>query len=288
MDVSAQLDHPVLKEVRKHLGLLAIEFVRLDSNGKHIGAAEMQSYSGFFVALDDEVFFVTAGHVLQRDGTDGRLGLVQARDAKAIRINRAFIGDYFSPHAETYSSGSGELIPLPTIVELSHLLEKAVYFNDKATGLDFAFMPLREFYVRGITANGTVPITEAWWQENVRATKFVLAGFPDEEKTPSATDTSAEATVCLCFAVMERCELPDHLSRPSLPYFAAKLPDSDPISPVGFSGSPIFGVVEEPGKASYTLVAIDHKWHPAERIIVGCFMTDVVSEFRRRRAAQTP
>ena len=82
---------------------------------------------------------------------------------------------------------------------------------------------------------------------------------------------------------MNRCELPDHLPKPALPCLAAKLPDDGPVSPVGFSGSPIFAVKVdvENNRTYYQLAAIDYKWYKAERIIVGCLMTSVVEEVRR-------
>jgi hypothetical protein len=133
-----------------------------------------------------------------------------------------------------------------------------------------------------------VPLTEDQWQYKGEAMKYVLVGFPDEEKFPSPTDSSLEASVRPCFARMDRCELPHHLPKPTLPYFAAKLPDEGPVSPAGFSGSPIFAVDvdTEVNRTCYSLIGIDYKWHKAERIVVGCLMKDVVAEFQKRLATR--
>jgi hypothetical protein len=89
---------------------------------------------------------------------------------------------------------------------------------------------------------------------------------------------------------MDRCTLPNHLPKPSLSYFAAELPPGEPRSAVGFSGSPIFAVdVDVQGdKTYYSLIGIEYKWWKSERIIVGCLMKDVVSEFWKRRASRQP
>lgn len=274
-------DPHFLQRFGKVLGLLGVEFVLLDAEGKDRAAAQLRTYSGFFIELDRRSYFVTAGHNFER--SDGPLGLRQAIEAKAIRVTRAFLADYFGPDARSYWVDSQEL-PLPTIIDPDEPFLDTRFMNDDFTKLDFAFMPLKDFYIRSIKQAGVVPITEAQWQDRGEATKYALVGFPDEEKSPSPEDSSADATVRPCLARMDRCDLPSHIEKPIVPYFAAKLPDDGPISPVGFSGSPIFGeyLNSETNTIDYSLVAIDYEWHPTERIIVGCLMTRVVSEFRKR------
>jgi hypothetical protein len=278
-------DLTFLTHLGKHLGVLGVEYVLVDKDGRDKGKPQMQTCSGFFIVLDNQWYFVTAGHVLER--ADGPLGIKQALDAKAIRITRAFLADYFGPDAKPHPFGSDE-VWLPTVIDLHDPLAQAVFINDDTTGLDFAFLPLRDFYVASVTKNGVVPLTEDQWEYHGEAMKYVLVGFPDEEKSPSATDSSPEASVRPCFARMDRCELPSHLPKPTLPYFAAKLPDEGPVSPAGFSGSPIFAVDVDVGanRTYYALIGIDYKWHKSERIVVGCLMRDVVAEFRKRLAAR--
>src|SRR2546428_13677808 len=87
-----------LEHLGKYLGVLAVEFVFLDKDGKDKSKPQMRTYSGFFIVLDNHWYFVTAGHVFER--TDGPVGLKQALDGKAIRIKRAFLADYFGPDAK--------------------------------------------------------------------------------------------------------------------------------------------------------------------------------------------
>ncbi len=250
------------------------------SRGPRIAKLEMRSYSGFFVVLDDLWYFVTAGHVFER--SDGIVGLKQAVNDKRIRITRASIADYFGPDAKPYGSGS-DRIGLPTIIDFYEVLSATVFINDDSRNLDFAFLPLREFYVSGVTANGVKPLREDDWQADGEPHKYVLVGFPDEEKLPTSSDPTEAAEIRLCLARMDRCDLPGGVTTPAYPYLAAKLPDDGPITPVGFSGAPIFAARLDADGATtfYWLVAIQSKWYPVERIIVGCVMPTVVSEVRK-------
>jgi hypothetical protein len=274
-------DPHFLQRFGRFLGLLGVEFVPLDAEGRDRGTPQMRTYSCFFIELDSRSYFVTAGHNFER--SDGPLGLRQAIDTKAIRVRRAFLADYFGPDSKPYCVDSQEVY-LPTVLDQDEPFANTFFMNDESLGLDFAFMPLRDFYVRSITQAGVVPLTEAQWQYRGEATTYALVGFPDEEKSPSPEESSAQATVRPCLSRMHRCDLPSQIAEPRLPYFAAKLPDDEPVSPMGFSGSPIFGeyLNAETKTVDYSLVAIDYAWHKAERIVVGCLMTEVVSEFRTR------
>jgi hypothetical protein len=267
-----------LEHLGKHLGVLAVQYVVLGQDGKSKSTPELSTYSGFFIVLDDQWYFVTAGHVFER--SDGCVGLKQALDAQAIHITTAFLADYFGPDAKPHRFGSDK-VWLPTIIDLHDALVQAVFINDPVKGLDFAFVPLRDFYVASLTKSGVVPLTEDQWQYRGEAMKYVLVGFPDEEK-------SSESSVRPCFARMDRCELPSHLPQPTLPYFAATLPDEGPGSPQGFSGSPIFAVNVDvaANRTYYALIGIEHQWHRSDRIVVGCLMNDVVDEFRKRLGAR--
>jgi hypothetical protein len=134
---------------------------------------------------------VTAGHVFHRTGE--RAGLKQAIETRAIRVTRASIADYFGPGAKPHGSGAAKTY-LPTLIDFDEVIASVVFLNDETRGLDFAFVPLRTFYVQGVMANGVAPITEPTWQPDLGAVMYVLVGFPNEEKTPSATDASVNAS----------------------------------------------------------------------------------------------
>ena len=192
MKDSLEADLRFLDYLGSHLGLLAVEYVFLDKKGKDTGQTKMQTCSGFFVVLDDQWYFVTAGHVFHRSGE--RVGLKQAVDEKAIRITRSFIADYFGPDAKPFGPPS-DPVHLPTIEDFGEILAKALFVNDDVRGLDFAFVPLRPLYVESVTAMGVKPLTEPQWQPVTDTAIYVLVGFPDEEKTPSATTSSEDVAV---------------------------------------------------------------------------------------------
>jgi hypothetical protein len=256
----------------RHLGVLTVEYVPLN-DGKDNGNPLVETCSGFFIILDNQWYFISAGHVFER--TDNKLGLRQALDQKAIRVTKASIADFF---------GSNVRVSTPTSIDFHSVIARTVVVIQDDVGLDFAFVPLQDRYSVAMHLNGIVPLTEDQWQNHGDAGKYVLIGFPDEEKTPSRTDASIDASVRMCMARMDKCDIPSHLPTPTLPYFAAKLPNDGPVKPVGFSGSPIFTQDNDATGTYYSLHAIDYKWYPAERIIVGCLMTHVVAEFRKQIA----
>ena len=103
-------DLEFMKHLGKYLGVLAVRILRLDKNGKDIGKPIMQTYSGFFIKLDNQWYFVTAGHVFERHDNN-MIGLKQALDATAIRIIEASILDYFGPDAKVPFSTGIDFIP---------------------------------------------------------------------------------------------------------------------------------------------------------------------------------
>ncbi len=273
-------DQAFLDYLGKHLGVLAVEYVDLDANANPKGPRQILSYSGFFAVLDGQWYFVTAGHVFDRDDEkDGKrlVGLVQALRASAIGITSAMICDFFGPDAKLEGG--------PTIIDFPDVLKDTIYVNDEILGLDFAFMPLRDWYVTSVKGNGVEPLEIAKKYYKGKAQKYVVIGFPDEEKRPSNDPRNAQdGSVRLCFLRMDKCRLPRNLRKPKLPYFAAKLPDEGPNSAEGFSGSPVFAVDVDlkKNRTYYTLIGIDYSWFDDEKIVMGCLLKGVVAQVRKR------
>lgn len=284
-----------VKHVGRFVGCLAVSFVSLDKKGNGVGDPATHTYSGFFIKVDGHWFFVTAGHVFIREDGDTDehgnqlLGLQQAIAKKLIRIVGCSLIDYIGENATT---------PTPTILDYDSVLENTVFINQSAFGLDFAFMPLRELYVKGVSASGVIPFEEPNWQPVETAMSHYVVGFPDELKTQLPySDGHIKGLLELRGFEVTKCDLPPSIPVPSYPFFAAKLVDTGLISAVGLSGSPIIAVnvLVAQKQTTYTLVGIDSGWHKSERIIVGCPMYYVVALFRnlmkprnqRRPASQT-
>jgi hypothetical protein len=271
-------DLRLLDHLAQHLGVLNVEYNNLDASGKQVGKSAVKTYSGFFIDLDAQWYFVTAGHVFEGTGGDG---LLQAVKNKQVEIKGASILDFFGPNAKLEGG--------PTNIDFASVVQDTIIANDDPLGIDFAFMPLRDWYVTSIKGNGVIPLEIKNYKGT--AQKYVVIGFPDEEKKASPDPNNPQAgTIRLCFARMDKCRLPRHLKEPALPYFAAKLPDEGPASAMGFSGSPVFAVDVDlkKGRTYYTLIGIDYKWYPTERIVVGCLMKCVLAEFRKRLKKRKP
>jgi hypothetical protein len=270
--IESEKDSLFLKFVCQHLGCLSVTVVALDKSGKDVGNQFSETYSGFFIELNKHWFFVTAGHVFKHTDPDGnRVGLEERANRKAIRIVGASIIDYIGIRAKIYH---------PTIIDYPAVLENTVFINEAELGLDFALLPLRDWYVTSIAGNGVIPFVEHTWLYEGEGQFHAVVGFPDEEKKPPPSANSAiGGWIKPMLFIVEKCDLPSEIPTPTYPYFAARLPESKPCRAAGISGSPIIAFKRIGNDTRYFLTAIDVSWYPEQRIIIGCPMRYVVGSF---------
>jgi hypothetical protein len=237
----------LLKHFSKHIGVLFVHYAIYDKHGRKCGQ-QHEFYSGFFIILDGQWYFVTAGHVFWREPEDKEIGLLQALKAGRIRFIEMSLAEYFGRNAKSRIS---------TVLSAEEVVETVVYVNNSALGLDFALIPLRQWYVDSIKANGIEPLTQ--WCED-EATMYAVIGFPadEQQKYPARPNDIRAGVLHTAMIMMEKCERPDHHTKSKLPVFAAKLPDDEPYSAVGFSGSPIFAVHQVSERTGYCLLGIDY------------------------------
>jgi hypothetical protein len=254
--ISPESSLEFMQTLGKHLGVLHVGFYILNKQGRRIKGPLYDTYSGFFLALGEKNaeawFFVTAGHVFRRN--DNLVGLLHEQ----IEVFEVSLVDYIGRDRKTEHA---------TIIPVDHLRQTVAKYDE--SGFDYAFLRLHSFFVESIRLNGVVPLTD--WYDTDDAEKYVVIGFPDQEKDGSDY-------VGLAMTGLQKCELPPDRPKPSMPYFTAKLPDEEPASAVGFSGSPIFAIKYDPATEGllYILLGIQHSWHPKERIVVGTYMRDIL------------
>lgn len=272
MNTPPDLDETWMKFIGRYIGCLAVTYYMLDANGNNTGDPLTNTYSGFFIKLADQWFFVVAGHVFKRSSNDKKVGLEQAIARKAIRIVSAAILDYFGDNAKVFSA---------TAIDYESVLNKTVFVNDDEYGLDFAFLPLREWYVASVTGNGVVPFVEDNWKYEDDAQQYRIIGFPEELQIPCVcTDSKILGYVRPVFAVLSKCNVPARFKR-KIARFAGKLPDEGPKHAIGFSGSPVIALNANNGKTDIYLVGIEVEWDEDERTVIVCLMKDVVEAYRR-------
>ena len=255
----AAVKQQILAFFCNHLVSFCGSYVALDANGREIGEHKPFTFSGFVMAVRGVWCLVTAGHCIEN--------LEKPLRAKKIRITGSYLADYFgsAPKVEE---------PMPFDYDGAH----AFGVNDDSAGLDFALIPLREFYKMSLQANGIRAISEENWvsQDPSACDFFALAGLPDclvqnPDKFVPHGDRMAVA-VSPAMAWVNPVSLPPaDMPTATFPWFIGKVGSAaDLPSIVGMSGGPIFGFKKgEGGQLQYWVVAVQSWWRPATRIIFG-------------------
>lgn len=217
--------------------------------------------SAFILSVRRAWYVVTAGHIL-RD-LDERL----SAGRKIVRSNLM----------DGMASGS-VFPPIPFI--LGRTEEWYVY--DKDQGVDYALIPLREFFVRQLLAAGVTALEEtSVGSLDLDADEYYLLGFPQEavRTTSYRFGDTIHVTTDLGTPLLpvERVAAPPDYMKKSCPRFYGKVPNGSfdmenmngaPQSIVGMSGGPIFAVKRtSPTSGQYWILAVQSCWDPKSRIL---------------------
>jgi hypothetical protein len=153
--------------------------------------------------------------------------------------------------------------------------EGAYGVHDPAAGLDFALVPLREFYRKSLEANSIRAISEENWvnQDLAACDFFALLGLPEcLVSDPSALvphgDGVAGVVNPTLVWVYPTTLPPSDVPAATFPCFIGRVGSAAEVpSIVGMSGGPIFGFKKGPdGLLRYWIVAVQSHWRPATRI----------------------
>lgn len=225
------------------------------------GDAQNCYVSAFLLSVRNEWFLVTAGHVLRA---------IDERLEAGRRIVRSNLMD---------GTASGFAFPPITFI-LGRTEQWYVYDEDQ--GIDYALVPLREFFVRQLMAAGVTAVDESSVGSlDVDAGEYYLLGFPQEavRTTSNRVGDTIHVTTDLGTPLLpiERIKAPPpHMAR-SWPRFYANVPRCGtsnrrakgvPDSIVGMSGGPIFALRRTSStSAQYWLIAVQSCWDPEARVL---------------------
>ncbi len=235
----------------------------VDENGEFTSEPVFYGASGFLLQSHENTrtySLVTAGHVL-RDH-DARMR------APNMATRQPSLFDIWGPNSKC-----SERIPFD-------LFDAPVLGNyDKEEGIDFAVVALPELVLR-ILGQTTIPFTKRNWnhQDDITFDFFAMLGLPNEEaeqvryKADGIESITTFQNPVLLF--VEPCELPATVKPSVQPQFAARIdPRVDIKSIVGMSGGPILGFRKNAdGQLAYWPVAIQSRWLPDRRIVIGSFL----------------
>ncbi len=130
-----------IKAVGKHfLSLSCVQIVE--------GKRNPLIFSGFLVDAAGAWFFVTAGHIL--------------RDIQ-IALDAGSSFDIWRFDDQT-ASDRNQMPPIPYDFDI----EKWLVIENEEIGLDYAALPLEDYYIRQIEASGAEPIRENAWGDHGR------------------------------------------------------------------------------------------------------------------------
>jgi hypothetical protein len=271
----------ILAYFGNHLVSLGGSYVEIDAAGRDVGEEKFFAYSGFVMSVRGVWCLVTAGHCIEN--------LEQPLRAKRILLTSCVLADYF---------GSAPRVaePMPFDYEGAH----ALAIHDSAAGLDFALVPLRDFYRMSLEANGIRAISEENWvaQDPAACDFFALLGLPEclvpdpRGLVPHGDRVAGVVNPTLVW-VHPVTLPPEDIPTATFPWFIGRVGSAAELSSiVGMSGGPIFGFKKGmDGLLRYWIVAVQSWWRPATRITFGCpvrtFAALVEKELQRHADAVT-
>jgi hypothetical protein len=234
------LDSMIVRQFGRH-------FVSLTCDHQHPGKpATFERFvtSGFLLAINDQWYIATAGHVI--DNIIARMG------QEPQRVYSFGIIDNFGADAKHH-----EVIPFDFKNALTWKTDPNV------TGADFGLIWIPPFYRRLMEANNPQPFVKEQWryERDEQFEGYAMMGIPSETVTKSSLDEKNYRMAM--FPLKEITELPEGITPSRYPTFYAELGPTPYIESIeGMSGCPIFGfAMDEAGRLRYWVVAVQSGWY---------------------------
>lgn len=214
-------------------------------------------FSGFLVDAGGAWFFVTAGHIL-RD-------ILTALDA-------GYNFDIWRFDDQT-AGNENQMPPIP----YDFGIEKWLVIEDKDIGLDYAVLPLEDFYIQQLEVGGAEPIRENAWGDYVQDhDHWALIGIPSET---ISYDGVTLLTAKFSVIPLKVSEPPPNAGKRSENRFYAKLDQMGNVKDIdGMSGGPIFSLKKIENTWVYHVIGVQSGWYPASKIIFACPIKSLLLE----------
>ncbi len=240
------LTRRVAQTVGKHFVTLScVQRVPADSSEKIL------VFSGFFVDVSGEWFYVTAGHIIR----DIFAALASGSSFDVWRLDDQTAGNQFNGKAVPYDFDAKEWLVL----------------RDPSIGLDYAAVHLGDFYRRQLEAGGVTAIAKNSWGDYVTEyDHWVLMGIPSETV---AYDGSTAISARMVMSPLTSVDEPTDAGDKAQNQFYAKLnegsenffKDAD-----GLSGGPVFALKKHGEEWKYKVIGIQSAWYPTNRTLAIC------------------
>ena len=268
--LSGDRDNELLELFCHHLVGLTWYEGTADSNGEYVKPPTPFLGSGFVIQIGEDFWLATAGHIFKDH--DKRMA------KPAAKYSTPFLFDYWSPEST---------VPDPLRYDFFDDSTSLAFVSYSETeGLDFALIQMPELIGKALSKT-IKPFRRIDWVEGAK-TKFdfhAVLGIPIARAQVTCTSKDGKTTTKTApipeLIFLDEVEWPHpKIEKTEQPQFVAKLHERSDISTVeGMSGGPILGFKREGSQIRYYPVAIQSRWNPKRRIVVGCPLDLVGNRF---------
>jgi hypothetical protein len=230
----------VVSFLHRHVVPIIFIFSRSDKKFTYI-------VTSFVLSVGDDWFLITAGHCLQ---------YIDDYKKEGYKISKCYLLD---------SSGDGATHREPVI--FTYEQQNPLYIPDDRER-DYGIIPLSRYYQELLRKNNIIPLSEEVWKHQPKKPEhFVLMGVPEEYIKEGKNYLELATTI----NYIEKCDRPDSLpdTEPSL-FYGKIILSAERKSIAGMSGGPIFAFETVNEQVRYWLVALQSRWLPDSKIVVGC------------------
>lgn len=235
-----------LKAAGRHFVTMSCMQTLPKSNEEHVVL-----FSGFVIAVDDVWFYVTAGHVPRT---------IQSATAAGTKFDVWRFGDQTArgPFKDTG-------------IPFAYVADQWVVVEDDSVGLDYAALPLRDFYRQALELGGILPIRKDAWGDHVTEyDQWVLVGVPSETVTH---DGRSLITAKVVSVALEETEAPEGAGAKADNQFYGRLIEGSETvvkNVEGMSGGPIFATKKIDNAIKYKVIGVQSAWYRLSRTIAAC------------------
>lgn len=240
------------------VGYLAKHFISLGWFDKTPGARAVENSgrgcynnaSGFLISVQNQWFWVTAGHIFE--------------DIKTAIDTGQKLGEWHLDDSDALGARSN--MPIPFDFDNAF----RTYFYDEDSGVDYALIYLEPYYRNLLQRNNIEPLNEQAWRVGLPEDFdfYFLIGIPDECVQPQM---NAEVIIKGCMLIpVQRIDDPPEEILTDMPRLYFKISVIN-INIQGMSGGPIFGFRKNnEGQLKYWVIALQSGLFKNKRIITAC------------------
>ena len=235
-----------LKSVGRHFVTMSCMQTIPKTNAEHVAL-----FSGFVIAVDEVWFYVTAGHILRK---------IQSSIAAGVKHDVWRFGDQTA-------RGPFNDIAIP----FDFVADQWVVIENDAVGLDYAALPLRDFYRQALEGGGILPLRKDSWGDHVTEyDQWVLVGIPGETVTHNGKSLITAKVVSVA---LKETEAPEGAgARSDNQFYGRLIEGSEAVvrNVEGMSGGPIFSTKKIDNALKYKVIGVQSAWYRSSRVIAAC------------------